>query len=55
MRARTILMHLNVSVPADDNRSIGEIAEAIEGAIEVGSDDPSLAGLVIQTALVDEV
>lgn len=55
MRARTILVHLNVSVPDDDTRSMGEIAEAIEGAIEVGSDDPSLQGLAIHTALVDEV
>ena len=55
MQARTILVHLNVTVPDDDYRSIGHIAEAIEGAIQVGSDDPSLLGLVIVTAAVDQI
>ena len=55
MQTRTILVHLNVTVPDDDYRSIGHIAEAIEGAIQVGSDDPSLIGLIVQVAGVDEI
>ena len=38
---RTILVHLNVTVPDDDSRTFGEIGEAIEAALEVGSDDPT--------------
>jgi len=55
MQARTILVHLNVTVPDGDYRSIGAIAEAIEGAIQVGSDDPSLSSLIIHVAAVDEI
>ena len=55
MQARTILVHLNVTVPDDDNRSIGAIAEAIQDAIEVRSYHPSLLGLMIVTAAVDEI
>ena len=41
---REILVHLNVSVPASDERSVEEIVALIDGAIEVGlsgeTDDP---------------
>jgi hypothetical protein len=52
---RTILVHLNVTVPGDDSRSIGEIAEAIEAALEVGADDPAVSGLGVHVALVDQI
>lgn len=35
---RTILMHLNVEVPRYDQRDAGELALALQGAIEVGLD-----------------
>ena len=52
---RTILIHLNISAPDDDERAPEEIAEAIRGAIEVGSDDEHLDDLTIVTALVEEL
>lgn len=52
---RTILVHLNVTVPDDDSRTFGEIGEAIEAALEVGSDDPTVSGLVVHVTLVDEI
>jgi hypothetical protein len=42
---RTILMHLNIVVPDEDGRSTPQIVEAIEAAIEVGSDHDSVRGL----------
>jgi len=44
---RTILVHLNVTVPDEDDRTADKIADALLGAIEVGSDDDSVRGLAI--------
>lgn len=53
--SRTILVHLNVTVPEGDDRSMEEIVAAIEGALEVGSDDESVRSLEIVTALAEEI
>lgn len=52
---RTHLIHLNVEAPDDDPRTTAQIQEAVEGAIEVGSDDESLEGLEIVVVLAEEV
>lgn len=52
---REILVHLNVQVPDGDDRPAEEIGQAIQGAIEVGSDNESVDGLTIEVALVDEI
>ena len=52
---RTILVHLNVQVPDKDPRTPGEIARAVYGALEVGSDDDSVRDLKITVALTEEV
>ena len=44
---RTILVHLNVTVPDSDKRNADEVADAILAAIEVGSDDDSVRELGI--------
>jgi len=50
---RTVLMHLNVEVPDDDDRSVPDLVRAVEGAIEVGSDDEVMKGLAC--VLAEEV
>lgn len=52
---RTVLVHLNVELPDDDERTAEQVTRAIEGAIEVGSDDPALDGLTVVVALSEEV
>lgn len=52
---RTILIHLNVALPATDPRTTEQIVAAVAGAIEVGSDDESLAGLDIAVLLAEEI
>ena len=52
---RTVLVHLNVEVPADDTRTATEIGDAILAAVEVGSDHESVAGLVIAVPLAEDV
>lgn len=52
---RTILVHLNVAVPEEDERSAEQIADAVLGAIEVGSDDDSVRDLAITAPLAEEV
>ena len=52
---RTVLMHLNVEVPDDDGRSVPELIDALEGAIEVGSDHPGLNDLVIEVVMAEIV
>jgi hypothetical protein len=52
---RTILVHLNVTPPEGDTRTANEIADAILAAVEVGSDDDSVRGLVIVAPLAEEV
>ena len=54
-RERTVLVHLSVLVPAVVGSSADEVADAIMGAIEVGSDDPSMAGLHVTVTLAEEV
>lgn len=51
---RTVLVHLNVQVPPEDSRTPDQIGEAIAAAIEVGSDNETLDGLVVVVALCDE-
>jgi len=51
---RTVLVHLNVQVPAHDQREPREIADAIHGALDVGSDD-EVRHLVVTIPLVEEV
>lgn len=53
--SRTVLIHLNVQVPDEDARDATQIAQAVEGAIEVGSDDASVRGLVIEAVLSEEL
>ena len=52
---RTILVHLNVSVPDGDDRTAEQIQTAVMGAYEVGSDDVSLEGLEVTSPLAEEV
>jgi hypothetical protein len=52
---RTVLIHLNVEAPDDDPRTAEEISAAVMGAVEVGSDDDSVSGLVIEAVLTEEV
>lgn len=53
---REFLVHVNVQTTDDDDtRTVEEISEAISGAIFVGSDDESLAGLNIEIAMAEEV
>lgn len=52
---REILVHLNVAAPDGDDRTADQIAEALMGAVEVGSDDASVRGLTVVVALAEEV
>ena len=52
---RTILVHLNVEVPDDDDREADAIAEAILAAVEVGSDSDEVRDLVVAAPLAEEV
>jgi hypothetical protein len=52
---RTVLVHLNVEVPAEDPRTAEQIGRALMGALEVGSDDESVYYLRPALALADEV
>jgi hypothetical protein len=52
---RTILVHLNVDVPEPDSRTANEIADALLGAIEVGSDDDSVRELGVVCLMAEEV
>ena len=52
---RSILVHLNVEVPADDERDADQIAEAVAAALEVGSDDESVRGFTYAVPLAEEV
>lgn len=52
---RTVLVHLNVTVPPADTRSADEIAQAILGALEVGSDDDSVRDLTVEATLSEAI
>ncbi len=57
---RTILVHLNVEVPADDNRPADEIMSSVMGALEVGgvnggSEEPEVADLMVTVPLYEEI
>lgn len=52
---RTVLVHLNIEVPEADARDADAIADAVMGAIEVGSDEDSVRDLTVVVALADEV
>jgi len=52
---REILIHMNVEVPEDDKRSAEEISQAIQGALEVGSDNEILEGISWQIPLAEDI
>ena len=52
---RTFLIHLNLELPEGDERSSDDVASAIAGAIEVGSDNEILKGIKIDIPLVEEI
>lgn len=52
---RVILVHLNVQAANDDSRTTDEIVQAVQGAIEVGSDEDGLLGLDISVVLAEEI
>jgi len=45
--SRTIVIHLSVQVPDDDQRTDDQIADAVIAAVEVGQDDDSVRDLVV--------
>lgn len=49
---RTILIHTSVTVPDTDGRSTPDIVQALEGAIQVGSDDDTVRSLEVVMAKV---
>jgi hypothetical protein len=52
---RTVLIHVNAQVPDSDPRTAKEIADLVEGAIEVGSDNPALSAVEVTVVLAEEV
>lgn len=54
-KRREFLVHLNVDAPATDGRNANEIADAILGAFEVGSDDDSVRDLAVVCPMAEEV
>ena len=52
---RTFLVHLHVEAPDTDERTPDQIADAIGGALEVGSDDESMHGLSFAVPLAEEI
>lgn len=52
---RTVLVHLNVTVPAGDARTADKIADAILNAIEVGKMDASVAMLEVCCPLAEDI
>ena len=52
---RTILVHLNVSVPDDDHRTAEQVAQALMDAYDVGSLDESVWNLRPSVALAEEI
>lgn len=55
VEARTVLVHLNITVPAGDERSAEAIGELVQAAYEIGSDDDLVRGLDVAVALAEEV
>lgn len=52
---RTVLVHLNVEVPGEDQRNAEQIASALMQALEVGSDDETVYYLRPTVALTEEL
>ena len=52
---RTVLVHLNVEVPAKDQRDADEIASALMEALEIGSNDESFDHLITTVAMAEDV
>ena len=52
---RTVLVHLNVEVPAEDQRDADKIADALMAALEVGSDDEAVWYLKPTVTLAEDV
>lgn len=55
MNKRIILVHLSVAVSESDKRTADEIADAIQAAYEVGSDDDSVRNLRVTAVLAEEI
>jgi hypothetical protein len=57
--ARTVLVHVNVQVPDDDPRTAEDVERAVQGALDVGSDEGNVMGvfhdLVVEIVLCEEV
>lgn len=51
---RTILVHLNVSVPRDDKRSTAAVVAAIEDALKSRSEHPPMKALEIEVVLAEQ-
>lgn len=52
---RTILVHLNIEVPASCSLDADQVAEAVKSAYDVGFDHPALDGFEIVVALAEEI
>jgi hypothetical protein len=53
---RTILVHINVTLADTDTRTVKQVEDAIEGAINVGWDDAHTGtGMEITVAMAEEV
>lgn len=53
--SREVLVHLNVTVPAGDDRDANQIKDAILGALEVGADHETMHGLHIAVPLAEVI
>ena len=49
---RTILVHLNVRLPDDARADSAEIAEQVEGALEVGTDEKQTPDLYVASITI---
>ncbi len=52
---RTILIHLNVELPADDPRPAQEVIDYVEAALQVGLEGGPAGPLDCEIALAEEV
>ncbi len=52
---RTILVHLNITPPAWDDRTADEIKDAVLAAYEVGRHDESVFDLKVSCPLSEEI
>lgn len=55
VRERTILVHLNISIPTDSPASVAQVVEAIEGALEVGLEGADLGVIDVTQVTGEEI